>query len=400
MTHVTDLPEIHPTTPEALRDPFTAYGQARERAPLARIQIPGFGPMWALTRYEGARAMLGDARFELNSGSFLRPPGLAEEYLPYLRTMSEMDGPEHARLRRLVAPAFTARRAGEFRSRIEPIVARLLDTLPEHVDGGSVDLLRHVAVPLPMEVICELVGIAESDRPRWRTFGAAVAGGMGADFVNAIPRIVDGTKAAIAAQRTEPGDDLLADLVRIRAEDGDRLSETELVTMVWLLVLAGQTPANLLANGIAALLTHPEQLAALRAEPGLLPHAVDELLRWGGPTLLSGIRYAREDSEVDGGVIPKGEAVVAAIASANHDPRAYRDPGRLDVTRTGAPPHLSFSHGPHFCLGASLARVQSEVAFTEILRRFPKLALAVEPDTLPRAADPGTWRLSALPVTL
>lgn len=396
--NVNDIPEIDPTTPEALRDPFTTYGQARERAPLARIVIPGFGPMWALTRHEGARAMLNDPRFELNSSSFLRPPGLAEEYHPYLRTMSEMDGPEHARLRRLVAPAFTARRAGEFRPRIEPIVTRLLDGLPEHVEDGSLDLLRHFARPLPMDVICELVGIAEADRPRWREYGATVAGGLGAGFVEAIPGIVDGTKAAIANRRAEPGDDLLADLIHAQAEDGDRLSDTEMVTQVWHLVLAGQTPTNLIANAVAALLTHPGQLAALRADPSLMPRAVDELMRWCGPIVLSGIRYAREDSEVDGGVIGKGEAVTAAIASANHDPRAYPEPDRLDVTRTAGPPHLGFSHGPHFCLGASLARVQTEVALSELLRRYPDLALAVE--DVPRAPDPGTWRLSSLPVRL
>ncbi|WP_424533026.1 cytochrome P450 family protein [Sphaerisporangium viridialbum] len=393
------VPEIDLTDPEVLRDPFTAYGDARERSPLARLLIPGLAPMWALTRHEDARAMLGDPRFELNADSFMRPD-VPEDCLPYMRTMTEMAAPEHARLRRLVSPAFTARRAAEFRPRIEPIAGRLLDGLPGHAENGSVDLLRHLARPLPMEVICELVGIPEPDRPSWRAYGAIVAAGSGQGFAEAVPGIMEGAKAATARRRAEPGDDLLSDLIRAQAEDGDRLDDTEMVTLVWHLVLAGQTPTNLIANAVVALLSHPAQLAALRADPGLMPLAVEELVRWCGPTLLSIPRYAREDVELHGTQVRKGEAVTAAVAAANRDPRAFADPGRFDVGRTAGPAgHLGFAHGPHFCLGASLARVQTEVALTALLRRFPGLALAVPPDGL-RAPDPGTWRLTALPVTL
>ena len=221
--HTTNgVPEINLTDAEVLRDPFAAYGDARERSPLARIQAPGFGPIWAFTRHEEARAMLGDPRFELNADSYTRPD-VPEHCLAYMRTMQEMDGPEHARLRRLVSPAFTARRAAEFRPRIEPIVDRLLDDLAEHAEDGSVDLLLHFARPLPMDVICELVGIPETDRPRWREWGAAVAAGWGQAFAEAIPNIMAGAKAAVALRRAEPGDDLISDLIRTRAEDGDRL---------------------------------------------------------------------------------------------------------------------------------------------------------------------------------
>ncbi|MEU6409062.1 cytochrome P450 [Microbispora sp. NPDC046933] len=401
------LPEVDLTDPEVLRDPFTAYGRVRERAPLARLTIPGLGPIWALTRYDGTRAMLGDARFELTADSFMRPQ-VPDDCLPYMRTMSEMNGPEHARLRKLVAPAFTPRRAAEFRPRIEAIVDALLDDLPAHADGGQVDLLRHFARPLPMDVICALVGIPEEDRPRWREWGATVAAGAGSDFARAIPGIMAGARDAVAARRAlppqenGPGDvprDVLGDLARVQAEDGDRLSDTEIVTMVWHLVLAGQTPTNLIANAVAALLSHPAQLAAVRSDPALMPGAVEELIRWCGPALLAIPRHARQDVELHGVTVPKGAKVTALVAAANRDPRVFADPDRLDVTRAPGAGHLGFGHGPHFCLGASLARVQTQVAITALLRRFPGLAMAAPPDEL-RAPDPGTWRLAALPVTL
>jgi cytochrome P450 len=395
------VPEIDPADPAVLLDPVGTYAHARERSPLARMPIPGFGALWLVTRHEDARAMLTDPRLEVNPASFMRPPGIPEHCLAYMRTMSEMEGPEHARLRRLVSPAFTPRRAAEFRPRMEQIVEGLLDDLPEHAEDGSVDLLAHFARPLPIDVICELVGIPEPDRPRWREYGAAIVGGMGPAFIAAVPGIIEDAKAAVARRRTEPADDLVSELLRIQEEDGDRLSDTELVTLVFHLVLAGQTPTNLVANAVEALLTHPDQLAALRADPGLGPRAVEELIRWCGPQLLATPRYAREDVEIGGMPVPKGEPVTAAIVSANRDPRAFPDADRLDVTRpAGQAAHLGFSHGPHFCLGASLARVETEVALTALLRRFPGLALAVAPEDLQHAPDGGTWRLAALPLTL
>ncbi|MBB6344887.1 cytochrome P450 [Nonomuraea muscovyensis] len=390
--------ELDLTDMDVIRDPFTAYGRARERSPLARVVAPGLSPMWALTRQEGARAVLADPRFEITSGSFLRPD-VPDDCLPYLRTMSEMDGPEHLRLRRLVAPAFSARRAAAFRPRIERIVERLLDDLPGHAEDGSVDLLSHFARPLPMEVICELVGVPEPDRPRWRDYGAMIVAGAGQAFGAAIPGIIAGAKEAVARRRHEPADDLLSDLIRVQDEHGDRLGDTELVTLVWHLVLAGQTPTNLVANAVDVLLAHPAELAELRADPALMPRAVEELIRWCGPNLLTIPRYAREDADLYGHRVRKGETVTVALAAVNRDPRVYADPDRFDVMREpGAAGHLGFAHGPHFCLGASLARAQTDVALTALLRRSPGLALAVA--DAPRAPDPGTWRLLALPVTL
>ncbi|GHH50743.1 cytochrome P450 [Streptomyces candidus] len=396
------LPEVLLSDPQVIRDPFAVYGRAREQASVAKLTAPGFGGMWGVTRYAEARALLGDPRFEIRSDSFLRPevPG---DCLPYMRTMAEMNGPEHLRLRRLVAPAFGARRAAAFRPRIEATVDRLLDELPAHTaPDGSVDLLPHFSGHLPMDVICEWVGIPEEDRLQWRAHGRTVAAGGGKEFAAAIPGIVRGAKAAVARRRrdlaggAEPGVDLLTDLIRAQDEDGDRLSDDELVTLVWHVVMAGQSPTHLVANAVNALLDHPEELAALRADRSLLPGAVEELTRWAGPTLLTIPRYATEDVVLHGVRVAKGEAVTAVVAAANRDPRAFPAPDRLDVRRAaGATPHLSFAHGAHFCLGAAVARLQTEVALARILDRFPSLQRA---GGATRAMDPGTWRLENLPV--
>ena len=375
--------EVDLTDPEVIRDPFTAYRRAREAAPVVRLNVPGM-PMWALTRHADARTMLTDPRFAITSSSFMGIPGVPEGYAAYLRTMSEMDGPDHLRLRRLAAPAFTARRAQDFRPNIEPIVEKLLTELPPEPD-----LLRDFAKPLPMHVICELVGIPAAERPAWVAWGAIVAELDVPRLGEAVPGIIESARSIVAG-RPETG--LLADLVRAE----DRLTDTELVTLVWHVVLAGQTPVNLIANAVAELWTRPEVLSILRVDPSLLPGAVDELMRWCGPQLLTVPRYATEDVDLFGTTVKANEPVTVAIAAANRDPRAFPNPDHFDITR-GAATQLGFGHGPHFCLGAAHARVQTEVALSALLSR--NLVLAADPAEL-RVPDPGTWRLAALPVHL
>ncbi len=381
-----DIPEIDLSDPAVLVDPFAAYGAAREHGPLARLVTPGFGTMWAITRYADAKAMLADPRFELRPSGYLRPD-VPEHCVRYLHTMQECNGPEHARLRRLVTPSFTARRALDLRPRIERIVEALLDELPEH---GQVDLLDF-ARPLPIDVISELVGVPAQDRAAWREYGAAIAAGQGAAFAEAIPAIMRDAGTAVAHRTGTPGADLLSELIAADVDD------VELITFVWHLVLAGQVPTLLLTNAVHALLEHPDQLVALRADESLMPRAVEELTRWCGPQLLSLPRFLNADTEFAGVVIGKDEPVSAALACANRDPRVYADPDRLDLRRpTGEPTHLAYAHGPHYCLGAALARVQTEVALTALLRRFPDLALA----SAVRRPDPGAWRLTELMVDL
>jgi cytochrome P450 len=385
--------EIQLSDPGLMRDPFTAYGRAREQTPVAALVAPGFGPFWAVTRHAEARAMLADPRFTLGEESY-QHLDVPEHARPYLHTMQQSTGDEHARLRRLVSPEFSARRGADFRPRLERIVATLLDELERNADpDGTVDLVRHFTNPLPMEVICELVGVPADDRPQWRTYGAAVASGHGAAFTAAIPAIIENAQAAVADRRGTPGQDVISQLVRSRADD--KLTERELVTFVWHLVLAGQTPAPLIANAVPTLLDHPEQLAAFLT--GTATGAVEELLRWCGPQLLTIPRQAREDVELGGELVHKGEPVTAILAAANRDPRVFDDPDRFDVHRTPNP-HLSFAHGPHFCLGAPLAREQTEVALTALFARYPALTLA---DPAPqRMPDPATWRLQTLRVRL
>lgn len=375
--------EVDLTDPSVISDPFAAYSQARDAARVVRLNIPGM-PMRALTRHEDARAMLTDPRFAITSSSFVGVPGVPDEYRPYLRTMSEMDGADHLRLRRLAAPGFTARRAQDFRPNIEPIVEKLLGDLP-----AEFDLLTDFAQPLPMLAICELMGIPLSDRQNWAEWGAIVASFDGARFGEAIPGIIEGAKSLVGDR---PATGVLADLTN----EEDRLTDTELVTLVWHIVLAGQTPANLIANAVAELWTRPTALAELRANPNLLPGAVDELMRWCGPQLLTVPRYTVSDVDLFGTKIAAGEPVTVAIAAANRDPEVFPDPDRFDVRR-GAATQLGFGHGPHFCLGAAHARAQTEVALSALLNR--NLTLSVDPAEV-RAPDPGTWRLTSLPVRL
>lgn len=386
--------ELELSDPELLRDPFGGYGRVREEAPVMRLMAPGFGGMWAVTRHADARAMLSDPRFAPAAASYLRPV-VPEHCRRYMTTMQEMDGAGHQRMRRLVTPAFSARRTTEFRPRITPLVDRLLDELAARAEDGVVDLFAHFAAPLPMDVICELAGVPAADRERWRGYGAAILSGVGATFAQIIPDVIADSLTAVAEARD---DALISYLVGIHEGQGDRLSEDELVTLVWHLVLAGQTPANLIANAVATLLTEPGLADRLRAEPALMPTAVEELTRWSGPQLLTVPRFAAEDTDLCGVTIPKGEPVTAVIAAANRDPRAFTDPDRIDLGRRDNA-HLGYAHGPHFCLGAPLARAQVEIALAALLRRFPRLAVAADPETL-RAPDPGTWRVTALPVTL
>lgn len=394
------LPDVDMASPEMLRDPFVVFGRLRERSPLVRVSVPGIGSVPAATRHHEARQVLTDPRFKMDSDS-VQLPGIPDEYRPYLRTMAELDDAEHTRLRRLARPVFTPRRAEALRPRVERITRELLDTLPDRGVGTAVDLCNHLTRALPVAVMCELIGIPETERPQWRERLRALSS-PGDGFAEAVCGILDSVRAAVAHRRDQPGDDLVSDLMAVRGKDGDRLTDNELIGMMWQLVTGGQeSPTNVLGNAIAALLTHPDQLAALRADPALMSGAVDELLRWCNPVLLTIPRRARVDVELGGVPLRAGKVVSAAIASANRDPRVFDKPDELDIHRTGEKGgHLGFGHGRHFCLGAALARTELAVALGEILHRFPGIALAVAPHELEHSTTPGVWRLASLPVTL
>ena len=396
----------HIMDPALLADPYTGFEQLREQAPAVLGRSMEGTPAWFLTRHEDVRAVLSDPRF-VNSpvtgsaaqdkDAMLEQYGIPPELRPYMRaSILDVSGADHTRLRKLVSRAFTVRRVNGLRPRVEEIATALLDGL-----DGSVDLITAYAHPLPITVICELVGVPEADRPLWGAVDAAntaerTAVGM------ALAEIVEYTHGLVERRRREPADDLITDLVHAQDSDGDRLSDVELVTMVVGLVSAGhETTKHLIANGTLALLTHPDQLAVLRRDPTLWPTAVNELMRWCGPVQIAQLRYATEDVEIAGVTVRAGDAVQAVLVSASHDPRTYDDPARLDVTRR--PPergegHLGFGHGFHFCLGAALARQEGEVALRNLFDRFPGTTLETpEPAWVP---VPGMRQLAALPVRL
>ncbi|MYT27256.1 MULTISPECIES: cytochrome P450 [unclassified Streptomyces] len=404
--------------PALLTDPFTGYGELRERGPVVRGRFVDDTPVWFITRFDEVRDVLRDQRFANNpkcaaggeggetpTDRLLELMGLPEHYRVYFSgSILNMDAPDHTRLRRLVSRAFTARKITDLRPRVEEIADDLLRRLPEHAEDGVVDLIKHFAYPLPITVICELVGIPEADRPQWREWGAKLVSLQPKPLSEAFPAMVEHIHELIRERRAALTGDLLSELIRVHDDDGGRLSDIEMVTMVLTLVLAGhETTAHLIGNGTAALLTHPDQLQLLKSDPELLPRAVHELMRWCGPAQLTQMRYATEDVEVAGVQIKKGEAVTPILVAANFDPRHYADPERLDLTRHPAgraENHVGFGHGMHYCLGAGLARQEGEVAFGKLLARYPDVALAVEPEALQRVPLPGNWRLAALPIRL
>ncbi|MEV5705993.1 cytochrome P450 [Actinoallomurus sp. NPDC052274] len=408
--------------PELLRDPFHGYSRLREQSPMAQVVHGDRGSaLWIVTRHADVRLVLSDRRFvnnprnvpgmELEDGrvEIFRNMGIDDEYAPYLlRSVLDVDGDDHLRLRRLVSRTFTARRVAALLPRVREITGRLLDRLPDQASpqDGVVDLLEHFAYPLPITVICELVGIPEEDREQWlRWSRALMRSHETGNFTAAIRGIVRHVEELVTRRRAEPADDLLTALIGVHDEDGAVLSEFELVTMVLTIVLAGhETTAHLIGNGMVALLTHRDQLDLLRADTtGLLPRAVHELMRWCGPVQAARFRYAAEDVEIGGRWLRKGSPVMASLVSANFDPRRFADPHRLDVTRQPDgrhETHLGFGHGLHYCLGAALARQEAEVAFAGLLGRYPDLSLAVPPESLDRIPMPGAWRLAALPVRL
>lgn len=404
---------------EVIKQPFTSYARMREQAAVLPASLTGVEPFWIVTGYDDVKLVLSDPRFVMNTDNVPGQPGgpnrmeqlllangIPADYVRYTKAnLTNVDGTEHLRLRRLVSQAFTTRRVTRMRPRIEEITNELLDKLPGTARDGVVDLLAHFALPLSLTVIYELIGVPERDRGQflaaaWEWSVGTLPGGSGRQARRTTG--MDFTRALIERRRAEPQDDLVSALIRAQDEDHGRLTDDEMVWLILSLVIAGhETTAYLITNGTVALLTHPDQLALLRRDPDLMPRAIEELLRWCGPALRAPYRYAAEDIEIGGTLIRKGEGVMPILAGANYDPRAFDDPERFDIMRetSRTETHVGFGHGMHYCLGAALARQEADVAFGALLRRYPDLALAVAPDNLERGQR-GVWRLMKLPVTL
>jgi cytochrome P450 len=386
--------------PAVLADPHPALAALRESGPVHRVDMSMGLPVWMVTRYDDVLAALSDPRLsnDPHHASALTEV-LRGDFLS--RSMIGADPPEHTRLRRLVSKAFTARRVEGLRPRVQEITDALLDRITPR---GSAELVGEFALPLPVTVIGELLGVPEAERDRFRSWTDEMLDrpfDPGSDMarVTAARERMHGYLAdLVATKRAHPADDLLTDLVEA-TDEGERLDAQELLAMTFLLLIAGYvTTVSLIGNGTLALLRHPDQLARLRADPSLVPQAVEELLRFDGPVNPGLTRYALEDLEIGGVPIPRGDMVLLAIAAADRDPDRFPAPDRLDVG-SADPGHLAFGHGVHYCLGAPLARLEGQVAFTALLTRLPELALAVPEDQL-RWTGGGVLRgLRELPVT-
>ncbi|WP_019876316.1 cytochrome P450 family protein [Sporichthya polymorpha] len=379
---------LNPFLATARGDRVAAYAAMASAGPVLRIPSPGGGEAWLVTGYAEARAVLNDARLVKAPPPPVTP--LRRERLaraPWITThMLVRDGAEHERLRRLVMAAFTRRRVEALAPSIQVVTDALLDeVLIAGKDGSTVDLLAQFAFPLPMTVICELMGVPAHLRDDIKVGMEPTFRGMGMadeEWSEKFELLERSLTELVATKRREPGDDLISALIEVRDDGGDRLSEDELLSMAFILIAAGhETTVHLIANGVEALLTHRPQWDLLRAEPERVPAAVEELLRWCGPVQVTFPLIAAEPLEVGGAAIGAGELVIVALLPANRDPAQVEDPDVLDVTREPRP-HLGFGHGIHHCLGVALARLEARIAFETLLRRCPDLRLAVDPDEL------------------
>ncbi|MFI7447583.1 cytochrome P450 [Nonomuraea sp. NPDC049714] len=348
------------------------------------IPLPDGTSAWRVTGYEAARQALSDRRLSkvLRAEELGLEPELASSML---RMMMFLDPPDHTRLRRLISATFTAHRIEALRPRIEQLTAGMLDAIAAH---ETVDLIETFAYPLPLQVICELLGVPAEDRVEFRDWSAIVAAGPARqhEMPQALERVLKRTRTLLADRAAHPGDDLLSGLLAAR-EEGDRLSEDELTSMVFMLLIAGhETTVNLIGNGVFVLLEDRGRWIRLRDEPELLPTAIEEFIRYESPIATATQRRTTEALELGGQSIPAGSRVMISLAGANRDEAHFQDAGEPRLDR--APnPHLGFGHGIHYCLGAPLARLQAQVVFSALLTRFPHLELAVPADEVGRRSD-------------
>jgi cytochrome P450 len=378
-----------PWSPAFVANPYPVYAQLREKAPVTWFEPTG---QWVISRYADVNTLLRDRRLgrtylHVGTHEDFGHPADPEHLAPFWHLirngMLDREPPDHTRLRRLVSKAFTPRRVAELRPTIQRIADRLVDDLTA---AGGGDLIAAVAEPLPVAVIAEMLGVPRTDEQLLRPWSADICGMYelnptreAADVaVKACEEFSDYLRTLARSRRGEPRDDLITALVQVQ-DEGDRLTEDELIGTCVLLLNAGhEATVNVTGNGWWTLFRHPQQLAALRRDPSLLPTAIEELMRFDTPLQMFE-RWVLEDIDVRGVSIPRGSEVALVFGSANHDPEAFAEPGRLDLSRVDNP-HLSFGVGIHFCLGAPLARLELEISFGTLLRRAPKLHLVSEPE--------------------
>jgi cytochrome P450 len=370
------------------RNPFPTYAKLHLNTPVARFRASGPAggntTAFAIARHGDVSALIKDHRFVKDTANAglppMRVPGLMR---PLMRNMLAMDDPDHARLKKLVMAAFTPKRVEMMRERAKVISAKLLDKVARR---SHFDIIADYAVPLPVTVISDLLGVPTPDQARFAKWSSALirAGRSNVSTILSLPgilRFLHYLKYLITLKRAEPQDDLVSALVAAEAQ-GDKLNSEELMAMIAILLSAGhETTVNLIGNGMHTLLAHPDSMAELRAHPEIIAPAVEELLRFSGPVAALTHRYAREDVEVAGTLIPKGSLVFGLVAAANRDEMQFENADQVVLTRS-ANRHLSFGEGGHYCVGASLARLEGAIAINDLLQRLPHLSFAQPPETL------------------
>ncbi|MDF2760858.1 MAG: cytochrome hydroxylase, partial [Thermomicrobiales bacterium] len=396
-----DIERIDLSDPEYREHAFERYEEMRARCPVSRAIITsgdesdgnrGFfnRPLWIVTDYEeGSRALL-DRAVTVDMTSVLTPEQLAqmpetpEVFQPLRRNILTVDPPEHTRLRKLVQPSFTASAIEKLRPSIQQIVDDLLEAAEtaaaergERAPNRQMELISQFSYPLPITVICDMLGIPPEDREQTRRWSEDLLSAQSPERMEEIGRNIGEFIAYLrdlfTRKRETPGDDLISQLLQVEV-DGDRLTEDEVLAMVFILFVAGHiTTVNLIANGVFALLTNPEQAAKLRSDPGLVTNAVEEILRYYGPAETTTARFAREDVELGGQTIAKGDPLLVVLAAADRDPARFADPQSFDITRDDANRHIAFGKGVHACLGAPLARLEGQIALETLFRRYPDL---------------------------
>jgi len=391
--------QFNPMDPAFVADPYPTYHRLRAEDPVHHSPL-GF---WVLTRYDDVIAALRDPRLAKEAIAAFVAARFGAPVPALGVSMLDRDPPDHTRLRSLVSKAFTPRVVEGLRPRVQQIVDGLLDRVH---GAGAMDLVEEFAYPIPVIVICEMLGVPVGDHERFKGWSLDIARGLDSVLLppdSDVPRrsiasrnaLAEYFRELIARRRAAPRPDMLSSLIAAE-EAGDKLSESELLATCILLLIAGhETTVNLIGNGTLALLRHPDQLRRLRDDPGLIGSAVEELLRFDGPVQRTA-RIPSEDVVVGGQRIPKGEMVMPFIGAADRDPAQFREPDRLDLGRTDNR-HIAFGWGIHFCLGAPLARLEGQIAINTLVRRLPKLALATE---TPEFRQSLTLRgLRSLPVT-
>ncbi len=395
---------------ETKRDPIAFSARLREQEPLIHLTGPfGMGESWIVATYNDAIAILKDPRFTKDIQKVSPPEdgqdtageraSIIHRFLTWRRDMLTVDPPDHSRLRGLVSKAFTPHMIEQLRPRIQQIADELLDAVQAQ---GRMDLIADFAFPLPITVISEMLGIPAKDRQQFRVWSQTIVttpvGPKPEEALVTLETFVQYIKTLLADKHAHPGSDLTSGLVQVE-ERGDTLSETELISTIFLLIVAGhETTVNLIGNGTLTLLQHPEQLHLLQQDPSLLPSAIEELLRYTAPVSLSTPRWASEDIPMHGKVIRKGEMVFVSLIGADTDPQQFPDPEVLDIMRQENQ-HVAFGKGIHYCLGAPLARLEGQIAIGTLLQRLPNLRLVSEPEQLIWTQNPILRGLTSLPVT-